>query len=297
MKIALLTGGESSERDVALASAKNVEESISGAFAVEVFDFPQDLDAFVARRAEFAAAVPVFHGKGGEDGVVQGMLEMLNVPYIFSGVQAHAIGLNKHWTKQLAMQAGLKTPNFRSSNSHEDVAFERPCVIKPNDGGSSIGITIARSPSEFQDGLQQVKKLAESILIEDYVEGDEYTVAVIDEKGTSVALPVIKIIPKTDFFDFESKYNAELVEEICPAPIDDDLRGQLQAAGLRAHKLIGARHLSRSDFIVDASGVIWFLEINTIPGQTLESLVPKAIRASGRKVSDVFTGWIGEVML
>ena len=148
----------------------------------------------------------------------------------------------------------------------------------------------------FEKGLDEAFAHGFTLLIEDSIPGDEYTVAVIEENDKPVALPVIAIKSKNAFFDFESKYNPHLVEEVCPAPIEDSLRERLQEMAIRIHQLIGARHLTRSDFIVDKEGVIWFLEINTIPGQTLNSLVPKAIRASGRKIEDVFTEWICDVL-
>lgn len=285
--VAILTGGQSSEREIALLSAASVSEALKGRAKTTTFDLPSELDTFLKDRANFDVAVPVFHGKGGEDGAIQGFLKTLGVPFLFSDVTAHAIGLNKKFTKRIAESVGLQTAKEGSA------VF--PVIVKPVDGGSSIGVSVAKNETELQDAVKKASEFSEDVLVEQYVVGEEFTVAVIDEDGRSVALPVIKIVPKgSTFFDYKTKYDASLVDELCPAPIDDELAKRLQEAGLTAHAMIGARHISRSDFIVDKEGGIWFLEINTIPGQTLNSLVPKAIRASGREFGEVLEGWIEE---
>lgn len=144
----------------------------------------------------------------------------------------------------------------------------------------------------FLEGMKVAFKYSDTLLIEKYVSGEEYTVAVVEENGQSVALPVIRIYSKKKFFDYESKYDTNLVDEVCPAPIEDRLRKELQRLAVSIHELIGARHISRSDFIVDQAGKIWFLEINTIPGQTLQSLVPRAVSASGRDFGELLNSWI-----
>ncbi|HLD18191.1 MAG TPA: D-alanine--D-alanine ligase [Patescibacteria group bacterium] len=298
IRVAILTGGISSEREIALQSAEGVRQALGLYDDVEMFDLPSQLDLFLEKRGEIDVAIPIFHGKGGEDGSIQGFLNTLNIPFLFSDTEAHAIALNKVITKELARSAGIHTAPFvvLEKKNRNEGTYKRPCVIKPIDGGSSIGITLAMDQESFEKGLDEAFAHGFTLLIEDSIPGDEYTVAVIEENDKPVALPVIAIKSKNAFFDFESKYNPHLVEEVCPAPIEDSLRERLQEMAIRIHQLIGARHLTRSDFIVDKEGVIWFLEINTIPGQTLNSLVPKAIRASGRKIEDVFTEWICDVL-
>lgn len=294
-QVAILTGGESSERAVALASAKVITNLLKVNYDVSVFDFPADRASFFAAYKKFDVAIPVFHGQGGEDGAIQGFLKTLGVPFIFSDVEAHAISLNKIQTKRVVSCCGVTTPDFRTVRKNEQATYEYPCVIKPLNGGSSIGISIAKSESDFARGLEMAFRHSDQILIEKYIMGDEYTVAIIEEEGQCVALPVIQIRSQNTFFDFESKYDPSLVEEVCPAPIDDVLRNELQRIAISVHATLGVRHISRSDFIVDAAGTPWFLEINTIPGQTLQSLVPKAVRASGRDFSIVLMGWIENV--
>jgi D-alanine-D-alanine ligase len=296
MRIAILTGGESSEREIALQSAANVGRVLSASFEnVLVYDVPKDLEKFITERTSIDVVVPIFHGQGGEDGSIQGFLNTLKIPFIFSDVRAHALAMDKAMTKDVVSRAGVLTAPYRVIRPGMTTAFEKPCVIKPIDGGSSIGISLVKTQEDFARALAEAFKYSASILVEDFIPGKEFTVAVIEEEGNPVALPVIEIRSKNAFFDYESKYNGELAEELCPAPIDEDLRAHLQEIAIRVHETIGARHLTRSDFIVSGDGQIWFLEVNTIPGQTLNSLVPKAIRASGRTSEQVFRNWIESV--
>lgn len=290
--VAILTGGSSSEREIALASAASVKSALEGKFTIDVYNFPADIDRFLTDRQALVAAIPVFHGKGGEDGVIQGFLETLGVPYIFSGVTAHAIGLDKALTKHLVRALGVKTADWEVLSLGQSLAYLRPVVVKPINGGSSIGVEIARSQAELEAALHDAFRFASRVLVETFIEGEEFTVAVIDHGAQPEALPIIAIRSKTAFFDYQSKYDPDLVEEICPAPIDSALAQTLQRIALQAHQAIGARHLSRSDFIVDRLGEVWFLEINTIPGQTVNSLVPKALRAAGKEFGQELAAWI-----
>ena len=292
-RIAIITGGHSSEREVALRSAKNVQSVISGQFSVETFDVPNDLPKFLGCYQEFDAAIPVMHGAGGEDGVVQGFLEMLDVPYIFSGVQAHAIAMDKDKTKTLVASAGIRVPQSIIIHDCATAQYDHAVVVKPYNGGSSVATAVAKSQDELDAALVKAFEYTGAVLVEDFVQGDEFTVAIADVDGETVALPVIAIRPKSGFFDFESKYNAAtLADEICPAPISDDLARQLQSIALTAHRVLGCRHVSRTDIIVDADGNGWFLETNTIPGMTETSLLPKALRAAGKDFAEIVGSWI-----
>ncbi len=291
-RIAVLTGGNSSERGIALQSAKTVFEALKPHASVDVFDFPEQLEAFIGQRKEFDSCVPVFHGKGGEDGTIQGFLETLGVPYLFSGVVAHAIGMNKVLTKELARRAGIQTPKYQVIGGGEQCHLDCPVVVKPIESGSSVGVRIVKEKEMLKDAIDLAMREGGEVMLEEFVGGEEFTVAVIDELDDAVALPVIQIKSKNEFFDLESKYDPELCDELCPAPIDDELARRLQTIAMCAHKLIGARHVTRSDFIVDSNGEIWFLEINTIPGMTKHSLLPRAIRESGRDFGELLMGWI-----
>lgn len=287
--IAILTGGTSAERDIALRSAQTVAGALEGKYVVSAFDFPSEIDAFLARQREFAAVIPVFHGRGGEDGTVQGLLETLGVPYLFSGVTAHAVGMDKGLAKRVVASVGVKTGAVHSGSG----AVEFPCVVKPVDGGSTQGVAVVRNADELRVALDEARRYSPRVLVEQFIAGDEFTVAVAHDQGEAIALPVIQIKSPNGFYDYAAKYGPQPAEKLCPAPISDELAERLQAAALLVHKTIGARHLSRTDFIVDSSGEIWFLEINTIPG--LSVLFPRAVAASGRDFGDLLAQWIEEV--
>ncbi len=295
-RVAILTGGASSEREIALRSAKNVSAQLANRFEVTVFNLPSSLQDFVSRTKEFDVAIPVLHGVGGEDGVIQGFLETLGMPYLFSGVQTHAIAMDKDKTKTLVAAAGILVPQSTIVRVGESAQYVHPVVVKPYNGGSSVATAIVRSQEELDHAVTQAFGFTDAVLIEDFVEGSEFTVAIADLDGTPRALPVIAIRPKGGFFDFESKYNLEtLADEICPAPIPDELAAQLQTIALLAHQTLGCKQVSRTDIIVDAASQGWFLEINTIPGMTETSLLPKALKAVGTTFADTLTAWIDDV--
>ncbi|OGY94612.1 MAG: hypothetical protein A2406_02180 [Candidatus Komeilibacteria bacterium RIFOXYC1_FULL_37_11] len=295
MKIAILTGGESSEREVALASSKNVVSSLPKKYSVDIFDFPADLDKFLAQYHKYQAVVPVFHGPGGEDGLIQGFLNTLKIPFIFSDVEAQAVGMNKYLSKQLAKKIGLLVAPDIVLDKFEKIPFKSPLVIKPLAGGSSIGVAIAHSQKELDQALKQALKYSDKVLIEKYIKGQELTVPVIDKNNKTFALPVIEIRSKNKFFDYESKYDDKLVDEICPAEISSSLAKKLQFQAVKMHQALGARHISRTDFIV-AGSQIYFLEINTIPGMTNNSLLPKSIRAGREDFANLLDIWIKSII-
>lgn len=291
--IAVLTGGESSEREVALWSSEFVVDSLKDNHDVHFFDFPKDQNQFLLDHKLFDVAIPVFHGPGGEDGVVQGFLKHLGVPFLFSDIEAHAIAMNKEATKIVVSHVGVNTPKAYTLSKSDEVIFDHPVVVKPINGGSTLGVTIVEHEDFFLPALSHAFQFADQVLVEDLIVGDEFTVAVIDEEGQSIPLPVIQIIAPDGFFDFESKYiDGKMAHEVYPAPIDEALTHALQQAALTAHQTIGVRHMSRSDFIVDANGKIWFLEINTIPGVTKNSLLPKVITHTGRDFGKLLNHWI-----
>jgi len=290
--IAILTGGTSSEREIALASAEEVRSALGDRFDVSQFVLPEDMDIFLAEYRSVDAVVPVFHGRGGEDGAIQGFLRTLDVPFVFSDIEAHATAFNKPLAKTVVTQAGVRTPKGKVVFDKVGIVYRNPVVVKPVDSGSSIGVSIVKNAADLDNALDIAFKESSSVLIEDFIEGDEYTVAVIETESGVSALPVIAIKSKTEFFDLKSKYDPSLCDEICPAPISDSLATELKTAALAAHCSIGARHISRSDFIADKDGKVWFLEINTIPGMTANSLVPKAFKAAGIDFGELLAEWI-----
>lgn len=298
IRVAILTGGENEERSIALKSSLYIKDCLHGRYNYSIYDFPRDRDLFIQKHKSIDVAIPVFHGKGGEDGTVQGFLQTLKIPYIFSSVEANAVGMNKELCKIIAMYNTVKTARWIHCLTSEYPAKPPflPAAIKPINNGSSIGVSIVHTIEQYISARKFASKCTSEILIEQYIKGREYTVAVIDShKRKAQALPVIYIVPTSGFFDYNNKYNGT-TQEVCPAPIDNDLAKKLQSVASIMHRAIGARHITRTDCIVDEKGVIYFLEINTIPGLTAQSLTPKAITAANIRFSSLLDQWISEAI-
>lgn len=297
MNLAIITGGQTGEREVSLASAKNIKELLTAKHAVTVFDFPVDTEKFIAVHKNFDAVIPMIHGKGGEDGVLQGFLETLGVPYIFSDVTAHAVSLDKHKAKLIIQEHGIATAKSVLIHRGGDHTYSQHIVVKPVSGGSTVATAIAHSQEELDAALVAAGAVDEFILVEDFIAGDELTIGIIETNNQTVALPVIQIKSPNGFFDYASKYDqTKLAEELCPAPISLELTKKLQQLAITAHHALGCRHLSRTDVIVAADGTPYFLETNTIPGMTATSLIPKAASVSGQNLADIFQTWLNSVL-
>lgn len=222
------------------------------------------------------------HGACGEDGRIQATLDLLGVPYTGSGCLGSALAMDKDLTKRIVAPLGVRTPGWRTVRYAEaDIpalaAQEKlPVVVKPVDSGSSVGVAIARNRGELEAALRQNRALGR-VILEEYVSGREIDVGVLDGKS----LPSIEIIPKQGFYDYVNKYQAGATVEICPAPIDPEIERRLGETALKVHNALGLTAYSRSDYIVDEAGEIYFLEINTLPGMTPTSLMPQEAAAAG----------------
>ena len=280
MKIAIITGGETGEREISIKSAQNVANLIDFA-ETETFVFPEKKELFLSSATGFNVVIPMIHGAGGEDGSLQTILENINMPYIFSGIQTHQIGIDKVKTKELVIAIDIISPK-------ETADF--PAFVKPRFGGSSVASKLCASQEEFNNLLNE--NLDIELIIEEPIKGREFTVGIVEQNGKTFPLPVVEIIPKGAFFDFENKYNPEkLATEVCPAEIPEDLSKELQRQALVVHTLLKARHLSRSDFIVTPEANIYFLETNTIPGMTDTSLIPKMLKQEGLSLKELLKEW------
>jgi D-alanine-D-alanine ligase len=280
MNVAIVTGGETREREISIRSAHNVS-SIIDFGNTKTFILPEDNKNFIDTVNEFDIVIPVIHGIGGEDGAIQKILEDLEIPYIFSGVQAHEICLDKKRTKEALLKIGIMAPS-------DSDAF--PLFAKPRFGGSSVASKLCSGPEELNNLINENPGI--EIIKEEPINGREFTVGVIWHKGETITLPIVEIIPKGEFFDFENKYNPDkLAFEICPAEISKSLMNELQKQALNIHTYLNVRHISRSDFIVTPENKIYFLEINTIPGMTDTSLIPKMLAQSGITLKELLREW------
>ena len=332
IRVAVLMGGKSAEREVSLSTAGQVMKALDP----QKYDvFPVDT-AYLAQRALPEAprmledalpgggssngssgglvngagatlpapsdpplvgrnrpdvALVCLHGRYGEDGTIQGMLEMLEIPYTGSGVLASALAMNKVMAKKIFQAEGIPTPPAITLRGRADAdlylrSLEAggaevgcPAVVKPSEQGSTIGITIVREPGDMAAALDTALAYDHEVLVEKYVEGIEITAPVLGNSELT-ALPLVEIVPANGFYDYEAKYTPGATDEIVPARLTDEQTRRAQELGLQAHRALGCRGFSRTDLMVGDDG-IWVLEVNTIPGMTPTSLLPRSADAAG----------------
>lgn len=281
MKIGVLMGGLSAERDVSLNSGAAVHQAlVAQGFNAVAIDVGRDL-ADVLKREEVEAAFIALHGRYGEDGCVQGLLELLQIPYTGSGVLASALAMHKLYSKQAFAASGILTAPFRCFRRGEqvrlsDLPFGLPLVVKPVQEGSSVGISIVKQAGQLDAALELAFRHDDEILIEQYVKGQEVQVGILDDRP----IGAIEIVPKNEFYDFEAKYTDGMAEHIFPARLEPALYEKAQSIGLAAHRALGCKGYSRVDLLVTAAGDCYVLEVNTLPGMTALSLLPE-IAAKG----------------
>ena len=289
LTIALLSGGVSSERDVSLNSGKQVYEALDKTrYTIIRYDPKTDLPKLVADADKIDAALVILHGPFGEDGTVQGMLDLLGIPYQGAGVLGSAVAMNKLAAKRLYEHAGLKIPPYcivrRGPIPELGGCVQHlglPIVVKPVEGGSSIGMSLANSEKELHDAVEEAFQFDELVLLEKHLVGTEVTGGVLGNDDPE-AMPLIEIIPGEGhaFFNYKAKYTAGETQEICPARISDALTDKAQACAIQAHEALFCRGYSRTDMIIHQDA-IYVLETNTIPGMTATSLFPQAAAKAG----------------
>jgi D-alanine-D-alanine ligase len=295
LRLALIAGGKSSEREVSLKSGNQVYQALNkDKYDIRRYDPLTDLGSLVREAGQLDVALIIMHGRGGEDGSMQGLLDLLEIPYQGSGVLASALAMNKELSKIVYQQAGLRVPRTlifdrpgAPSPREIEAALGLPVVIKPVSEGSSIGVTKAGTPETLQTGLAAAFALDNRVLVEEFIPGTEVTGGVLGNARLQ-ALPLVEIIPASTyaFFDYEAKYQPGASEEICPARLEADLTRRAQECALTAHKALGCRGYSRTDMMV-RDGEVYVLETNTIPGMTATSLFPQGAKAAGLDFPDL----------
>lgn len=293
--IALIFGGISSERDVSLNSGKQVYEALDkDKYDILKYDPKTDIPRLVADAEKIDCALIILHGPYGEDGTVQGLLDLLDIPYQGAGVLGSAVAMNKLLSKHLYEKAGLSVPPYELVRREETVDVDGiveqlglPLVVKPVETGSSVGMTIVRDASSLSAGVEKALKFGATAMIEAFISGTEITCGVLGNQDLE-ALPLIEIIPGEgyDFFDYEAKYQPGATEEICPARIDAQLTREAQTHAITAHKALYCQGYSRTDMILK-DGIFFVLETNTIPGMTATSLFPQSAKAAGMTFSQL----------
>jgi D-alanine-D-alanine ligase len=279
-KVAVLLGGRSGEREVSLKSGAAVLAALQrkgvDAHAFDPAERPlHDLEGF---DRVFIA----LHGRYGEDGTIQGALELMGIPYTGSGVMASSVGMDKWRTKLLWRAAGVVTPDFEVVTADSDfAAIEQrlglPLFVKPANEGSSIGISKVKRAGDLKVAYELAAKADPLVIAEQFVGGGEYTVGILGDQ----VLPVIRIVPANEFYDYEAKYLRDDTQYLCPCGLSAEKEAQIQAEALQAFRTVGGRGWGRVDFLMDESGKHYFLEVNTSPGMTDHSLVPMGAKAAG----------------
>ena len=278
--IAVLMGGYSTEREISLMSGKAVYKALLNN-NVECFPFDlteNNLDKLWIK--EFDKVFIVLHGRGGEDGYIQSLLDKRKIPFTGSGVESSNLCMNKAHTKDVWLKHELPlSPSIVATQGKpiDPIDFPLPWAVKPTMEGSSIGITKVENKNELDTALELAWQYNDEALIEHWIEGDEYTVAILGNQ----ALPSIKIISDHDFYDYDSKYFSNKTEYLCPSDLSEQQEKNIRTIAMKAFNLTGASGWARVDFILDKDKNPYLLEINTVPGMTSHSLVPMAAKAAG----------------
>lgn len=289
LRVALLAGGKSGEREVSLAGAREVSKALdANRYLVKRYDPATDMARLAAEAGDIDVVFILLHGRFGEDGTVQGFLDLLGLPYQGSGVLGSALAMDKDSAKTLYRAHGLPVAAWSMALPADAMHPERllddlrlPLVVKPVRQGSSLGMSIARTPTELAAAIGKAFTYDGEVMVEEYVKGREITVGVLGNSQLT-ALPLVEIIPGKEhpFFDYEAKYQAGASKEVCPADLPEEISRTAQEYAIRAHRALKLRGYSRTDMIVSANGIV-VLETNTIPGMTPTSLLPQAAAAAG----------------
>lgn len=292
LRVVVLCGGWSDERDVSITSGTECRRALleSGFKKVDLLDIAEDRFAEKLAGGNYDVAFPALHGRFGEDGCIQGMLEVMHIPYAFSGVFASAVATQKEAAKVLYAKAGIRTPRgvdlpagTKLTQEQKDALVSKlglPLFVKPSGNGSSFGITRVTESSKLQEAVDLAGSEGERVLIEECVVGTEITVPVIGNADPH-ALPIVEIVTGADFYNVKVKYEPAELHHVIPARLAPAVYAKAQAAAVAAHKALGCAGCSRSDFIVTEMGEPVILETNTIPGMTPASLLPDSARHGG----------------
>ncbi|MES2546081.1 MAG: D-alanine--D-alanine ligase [Pseudomonadota bacterium] len=279
-KVAVLFGGKSGEREVSLKSGSAVLAALKRQ-GVDAVAFDPATEA-LSELSKFGRAFISLHGRYGEDGTIQGALELMDIPFTGSGVMSSSLGMDKWRTKLMWRAVGVATPDFELVTETSDfAAIEQklglPLFVKPANEGSSIGISKVKTAGGLKAAYELAAQADPLVIAEQYVGGGEYTVGILGDE----ALPIIRIVPKNEFYDFEAKYLRDDTEYRCPSGLSAEKEALIQQEALQAFRAIGCSGWGRVDFLMDEAGTHYFLEVNTSPGMTDHSLVPMAAKAAG----------------
>ena len=285
--IGVLCGGMSNEREVSLRSGKNCFEALKrlGFENTEIIDVDRNIAKTLIEK-KIEVAYIALHGKYGEDGCIQGLLEVIGIPYTGSGVKASAIAMDKDFTKRILDTQKLPiipsiVVNTFNELKDKEINLNYPLMIKPVSEGSSIGMKKVNTPDELESAIIEAEKYNTGVMLEEYLDGKSITVGVLDLENETIATPILEFRTRTEWYDYEAKYTEGMTKFILPAEIDEDLTKEIQDLSIKSHKAVEAKGMSRVDFVVTKEGIPYILEINTIPGMTDLSDLPAQSKAMG----------------
>ena len=302
-RVGVLLGGSSDEREISLMSGNGVMDALLKK-GVDAHPFDPGLRCPTELAKEkFDRVFISLHGRYGEDGTIQGILELLNLPYTGSGVLASALSIDKIATKQIWLSHGLSTPEFEelTANSDWEVVAKHlglPLIVKPANGGSSLGLTKVKSVDELPAAFELAARLDKKVIAETCIIGDELTCALVGEDVNAEALPVIKIIPPQANYDFHHKYFSDETQYLCPTGLASEVNEAVQNLALAAYRALGCSTWGRADVMLDAkTGKLYLLEMNTSPGMTSHSLVPMSAKAAGIEYADLVLWLLSQTLV
>ena len=286
LRILLVAGGWSTEREISLSGAASIAEALSGrGHEVTLFDLSDGFENLLELAAGHDVAFLNLHGQPGEDGLVQAILERAGCPYQGSGPAGSFLALHKAAGKALFRRAGLLTPDYEFLPVRPPQGWKTslpyPLFVKSNNGGSSIDLFRVNDEAQLAEALNTLFDHHQEVVIETFIPGQEITCGVVGRPGEEKALPPVLIVPKREFFDFHDKYAPDGAAELCPAPLSPEVTAKVQETAVAAHRCLGLSGYSRADFRLSGSGELFVLEVNTLPGMTGASLVPKEAAAVG----------------
>ncbi|BAV08276.1 D-alanine--D-alanine ligase [Filimonas lacunae] len=321
-KIALVTGGYSGEAEISYKSAitveNNVDRSKFDVYKIDInpegwYYLPADGEKVPVNKSDFTvsyngttihfdAVLMCIHGTPGEDGKLQGYFDMLNLPYTSCDAATSALTFNKRYTVAVASFAGIKVAKSvllikgRMENADEAALLQFPVFVKPNNGGSSIGMSKVNSKDGLQAAIEKAFKEDNQVLVEEFIQGREFTIGVFRKKGEIITLPMTEVVSKNEFFDYEAKYLGKS-DEITPAVVEETIAEKVRETARNIYTVLNCRGIVRIDFIYnEAAGAPYMLEVNTVPGQSDASLVPQQVRAMGATLQDFYTDVIEEAL-
>ena len=286
-KICIVCGGGSSESEVSLNTANSVFKAISELYDVEILHLNKNFNKHIKDLKKYNLVFNALHGGSGENGVIQSVFESNDITFTGSKSEASMVAMNKNLSKLIANSNNIKTPDWfmvrfnqfnKTTILNKNIdKFSYPAVIKPNNEGSTIGLSIVHSDKEISEAIDLASEFSNEVLIENYIDGRELTVGILGNKS----LPIVEIVPKKGFYDYSNKYDKGRTDYFVPADLPDDLSKKIQEDALKIYKLIGCRHYARVDFRLSNDNEHYFLEINTLPGLTQTSLFPMASLSKG----------------